>query len=345
MFVLGLRAAAMDPSFQTVVNGARSGLDAAAWHHLLLQLEAGRACREMALSVSYEPAIEGSVSKGDLLIEGPGTPWLIETTAVLRGEADKTWEAYEELIKNRLRTIEHRHGVACVSVLIDHPVGAHGVNAVDPVTEDLLLAVELAAHQAGTTQTAQVVECAQGRIEIYPDGVPVGTTTFTGAIFERDGWTRLRRTLASKARQINGPLPAWVRIDCRDGLFQFGEWPRMAHAERIAIIAEALTGGVAWPTCAQGVVLSSGLAGAFSATDPVAEGFTVETDHGILMRRLVARYLLRESVIVPFGEAAWTVARQWRDAYGAEPRWLDTDLAAAGMPSLNDFWVAYPRVA
>jgi hypothetical protein len=339
-FMLALRAAAAEPSFRTVINGAIAGVDVAAWYHLLLQLEAGRACREMGHPVAYEPAIEGSASKGDLLVDAVASPWLIETTVVLRADADKTWERYEDRVKAMLRGVEHRHDVTCVTVLEDHPDGANGDGALDPVTEDWLLAVEFAAREAHGSRVVQTVAAGYGRVEIYPDGVPDGTTIFTGAVQERDGWKRLRRTLAGKAKQVEGTLPAWVRVDCRDGLFMFGEWPKMPQAERIAVIADAIIGDVRWPVCAQGVVLSSGLASSFSATDPAVEDFTVETDRGILMRRMVAPYLLRETVIIPIVAQGSPVAQQWREAYGAEGHWLDTDLASAGMPPLSQLWTA-----
>jgi len=337
-FMLALRDAATEPTFRTVVNGVIKGVDVPAWYHLLLQLEAGRVCREMGYSVGYEPNIEGSASKADLLVDAAGSPWLIETTVVLRGDADKTWERYEDMVKSRLLGIELRYGVTCVTVLDDHPDGAAADGGLDPATEAWLEVVEFAAEQAHASGSVQGVAAGHARVEIYPDGVPDGTTTFTGAVQERDGWKRLRRTLAGKAKQVEGPLPAWVRVDCRDGLFQFGEWPRMPRPERLGAIADAVTGDVRWPGCVQGVVLSSGLALSFSATDPTAEDFTAETGRGILMRRLVAPYLLRETVIVPTVAPGWPGARRWCEAYGAEGQWLDRDLAAAGMPPLSHLW-------
>jgi hypothetical protein len=132
------------------------------------------------------------------------------------------------------------------------------------------------------------------------------------------------------------PLPVWVRIDCRDGLFQFTDWPPMAPPDRIAAMADAIRTEVPWPGCAQGVVLSSGYATSPGANSPEAENVTAATDQGTFLRRLTAPGLVRETVILPFGPAAHNTAQQWRDAYDKEPQWLDTDLAAAGMPLLAD---------
>jgi hypothetical protein len=124
------------------------------------------------------------------------------------------------------------------------------------------------------------VRAGHGWIAAHPESVPAGAATFTGAVQERDGWKRLRRALAGKAGQIEGPLPAWVRNDCRDGLFQFTDWPRMPPLERIADMADAISTEVQWPGCAQGVVLSSGYAVSLGANSPEAGDITADTNRG-----------------------------------------------------------------
>ncbi|GGL11969.1 hypothetical protein [Mangrovihabitans endophyticus] len=341
-FALHLRDAASEPTFRPVLNGAVDGVDIPAWYHLRLQLEAARACRAMDVSVTYEPDIPGTDRKADLLVDADRAPWLVEVTAILRGDADKSWERYEDAIKRAVRGIEHRHDVNCVVSLDSHPLDAAGDGGLGRTTEVWLATAERAAAAARTTRAPQIVRADHGWIAVYPESVPAGTTTFSGAVQERDGWKRLRRALAGKARQIDGPLPVWVRIDCRDGLFQFTDWPRLPPPDRIAAMAEAISSDVSWPSCAQGVVLSSGDATSLGATSAEAETVTADTNQGTFLRRLTAPGLLRETVILPFGPAAHITAQQWRDAYDKEPQWLDTDLAAAGMPLLADFWTYGP---
>ncbi|HCT77516.1 MAG TPA: hypothetical protein DGG94_13075 [Micromonosporaceae bacterium] len=335
-FALALRVAARDPTFRPVLNGAVAGMDVPAWYHLLLQLEAGRACREMGYQVTYEPAIVGSASKADLMVEGGDEPWLVETTVVLRADADKSWERYEDTFMDRIRAIEHRNRVTCVIVLNDHPADKPANGGLGSITEAWLTEIDSAAKTARAAMAPQVVPAEHGSVTIHPDGVPTGTATFTGALQERDGWKRLRRALAGKAKQIDGTIPVWVRIDCQDGLLAFGQWPKMPYAERIASMADAIHNEIQWPRCARGVVLSSGPALSMGATETNVETLTTETDNGIIMRRLTAPHLVRETVIIPVTPAGWSVARQWRDAYGTEARWVQSDLAAAGYPHMNE---------
>jgi hypothetical protein len=341
-FALHLRDAASEPTFRSVLNGAIDGVDVPAWYHLRLQLEAARACKAMGVSVTYEPDIPGTDRKADLMVDADRAPWLVEVTAVLRGDADKSWERYEDAIKYAVRRIEHRHSMNCVVLLDNHPLDAASGGGLGPTTEAWLATAERAAAAARTTLTPQIVRANHGWIAVYPNAVPVGTATFSGAVQERDGWKRLRRALAGKARQIDGPLPVWVRIDCRDGLFQFTDWPRMPPPERIAAMADAISTEVSWPGCAQGVVLSSGYATSLGPTSAEAENVTADTDRGTFLRRLTAPSLVRETVILPFGPTAQLTAQQWRDAYDTEPQWLDTDLAAAGVPLLADLWTHGP---
>jgi hypothetical protein len=338
-FALHLRDAAAEPTFRLVLNDVVGGVDVPAWYHLRLQLETARAFKAIGMPVTYEPPIPGTNRRADLLIDADRSPWLVETTVVLRGDADKTWERYEEAFKNDIRTIESRHDVNCVVSLDDHPLDVTDGGTLGRSTEAWLATADRAAAAARMTRTPQVVRAPHGQIAVYPESVPAGTTTFTGAVQERDGWKRLRRALAGKARQIEGPVPAWVRIDCRDGLFQFTDWPRLPPPERIAAIADAVSAEVSWPGCAQGVVLSSGYATSLGANSPSAENVTADTDLGTFMRRLTAPGVVRETIILPFGHSAGVTSQQWCDAYDAEPQWLDTDLASAGMPLLEDLWV------
>jgi hypothetical protein len=341
-FPLHLRDAASEPTFRPVLNGAVDGVDVPAWYHLRLQLETARACRAMGAPVTYEPDVPGTDRKADLLVDADHAPWLVETTAVLRGDADKSWEQYEDAIQHAVRAIEHRHNVNCVVSLDSHPLDAVDGGGLGRTTEAWLATAQRAAAAARTTLTPQLVRADHGWIAAYPESAPVGTSAFSGALQERDGWKRLRRALAGKARQIDGPLPVWVRIDCRDGLFQFTDWPRMPPHERIAAMADAISTDVSWPGCAQGVVLSSGYAASLGANSAEAENVTADTLRGTFLRRLTTPGLLRETLILPFGPATHITAQQWRNAYDTEPQWLDTDLAAAGMPPLADFWIHGP---
>lgn len=327
-WALWLDAAAGDPTFAKVRTTMRKGMDTATWRHTWLQLEVARAAASSGTSFSFEPPIPGSVKNGDLLIDPVGeSPWMVETTTVPRADVDMAWEDYEDRFKAAIRGIEHEHDVTCVVVLDDHSGEAE--------TQEWLVAIDVIASVAAESRDVQVIQWDIGVVTIYPDPPPPGPR-FTGAAQHRDGWRRLGRTLANKAVQITGPLPAWVRVDCLDGLFQFTEWTTMAPAERIGAIASAIRTNVTWPTNAHGVVLSSGTGVNLDGNDAAAQAITVRSESGIFLRRLARPYLVRETFIVPLTNAAIEQAEWWATAYGDEPAWLDTDLAGAGLPKTAD---------
>lgn len=330
-FTLRLDRAVTEPTFAKVRAELRRGVDSATWRHILLQLEVARAAEDRGSTVTFEPAIPGSNKHGDLLIDGDtDRPWMVETTTVPRAAVDLNWQAYEDLFRSEIRQIELRHNVTCTVVLHDHM-------AKDD-THAWLAAIETAAESTAGSTKVIPVPSEIGIVTVHRDSVPVNTVLFTGAVQYRDGWHRLGRTLSGKAAQVRGPWPAWIRVDCLDGLFQFTEWATMEPPTRLSEIAAAIRDRVRWPENAEGVVLSTGPAVSLGATDPTAETATIRTPDGSFVRRLLAPLLLRETFVVPLRDHDDERAEWWACAYAGEPEWLDQDLEAAGQPRLRDLW-------
>jgi len=272
-FTLRLDHAVAEPTFAKVKAELRRGADSATWRHTLLQLEVARAVEDQGDAVIFEPAIPGSNKKGDLLVDG-GTDraWMVETTTIPRAAADLDWQDYEDQFVDSIRRIELRHGVTCVVHLDDHMA--------QDETQAWLAAVESIAGSTTCLSGAYTVSSEIGVVTIHREAVPQGTTLFVGAAQYRDGWHRLGRKLSAKAVQIRGPWPAWIRVDCLDGLFQFTEWAQMVPRERLAAIAAAIRENLKWPGNAEGVVLSSGPAVSIGATDSAVEDATVVNHPG-----------------------------------------------------------------
>ncbi|WP_406083609.1 hypothetical protein OHA01_02275 [Micromonospora zamorensis] len=329
-WALWLDAAAGEPTFAKVRTNMRKGVDTATWRHTWLQLEVARAAASSGSPCSFEPPIPGSVKNADLLIDPERRPWMVETTTVPRGAVDMAWEDYEDHVQAVIRGIERTHDVTCVVALDDHMD--------ETETREWLRAVGVLASVAAESHEVQVLRGDVGVVAIYPDLSPPGPS-FTGAPQNRDGWHRLGRTLAKKAAQIAGPLPAWVRVDCLDGLFQFTEWTTMELADRIDAIAALIRSKITWPTNAHGVVLSSGLGVIFGGNDAAAQAVTGRSESGVFLRRLTHPYLVRETFIVPLSSEATEHTDWWAAAYGDEPAWLDIDLAAVGLPKTADLFL------
>ncbi|WP_444950980.1 hypothetical protein [Micromonospora ureilytica] len=330
-FVLRLDRAIAEPTFAPVRTALARGVDSSSWRHTLLQLEVARAAASQGAAFSFEPSIPGSMKKGDLLIsEGTSPAWMVETTTIPRAVMDMSWHDYEDWFQVLVRQVEDRHNVTCAVVLTDHMA--------EDETQQWVHAVELVAASTVDASGPQVVPSDIGAVTIYRGMPPPGTVTFTGAVQYRDGWHRLGRTLGAKAKQISGPGPAWIRVDCLDGLFQFTEWARMAPADRLDAIAAQMRNRVIWPANADGVVLSSGLAVSIGATNPSAENVTVQNDAGAFVRRLIAPHLVRETFVVLVRDGAKPGSAWWTRAYGSEPDWLDDDLSRAGHGNLEMLW-------
>ncbi|MEU5565487.1 hypothetical protein [Micromonospora musae] len=330
-FVLRLERAIAEPTFAPVRSALARGVDGSSWRHMLLQLEVARAAADQGAAVSFEPSIPGSTKKGDLLIsDGTGPEWMVETTTVPRAVMDMSWHDYEDWFQALVRQVEHRHNVTCAVVLTDHMA--------EEETQDWLNAVELVAASAADVPGPQVVPSDIGAVTVYRGTPPPGTVTFTGAAQYRDGWHRLGRTLGAKAKQIAGPWPAWIRVDCLDGLFQFTEWARMAPEDRLDAIATEMRNRVMWPANADGVVLSSGPAVSIGATNPLTENVTVQNGAGAFLRRLISPHLVRETFVVLVRDGAQPRSAWWTRAYGSEPTWLDVDLSRAGQAHLQTLW-------
>ncbi|WP_432983258.1 hypothetical protein [Dactylosporangium sp. CA-233914] len=255
---------------------------------------------------------------------------MVETTTIPRAAIDTAWEEYEEALRAAVRRIELEFDVTCLIDLTSHMV--------EDETQAWLDAVRLIAAHTDGEPGNQVVPSEIGTITICRGLIPAGTALFAGAVQERDEWHRLGRTLAAKSQQVAGPLPAWIRVDCLDGLFQFTGWARMEAESRLDAIAAEIRDRVAWSDNAEGIVLSSGPAVFTGGDDPAMAATTITTSACTFLRRVIAPNLIRESFIVPLRAGVDERRAWWSHAYGNEPEWLDADLRRARQPRLAELW-------
>ncbi|RSM59235.1 hypothetical protein DMH03_25605 [Amycolatopsis sp. WAC 01376] len=326
--VLQFEAAANEPTFATVLRGLKRGVTSADWRHALLQLEVHRALRSSGTAITFEPEISGSRNKADLMIApSEGSPFLVETTSLARADVDQSWEEYEHNVWQAVTQLELRHNVRIAVELFDHRD--------DTETATWLAAIEAAA--VSSEHEVQRVEAPMGRAEVRRAGSPTPERTFVGAAATRDGWHRLGRALQAKARQSDGPLPVWLRVDALDGFFQFTEFATLDWTERVDRVATNLREDLAGASHLAGVVLSSGPAVALGATDPTAETQTTRSATGCGLRRLISAHTVRETVVVALRDDVADQRELWTAAYAAESEWLPRDLFGRSLPELPAF--------
>jgi hypothetical protein len=121
-------------------------------------------------------------------------------------------------------------------------------------------------------------------------------------------------------------------VDGLDGVFAFTAWVQAPPEERIAKLAELLAEPLGAHPHVQGIVYSSGMASGGYGAAPETLVATAQTNQGYFVRRSVAQFLLRETVVLSLRTEGQELAPAWAQAYGSEPDWLDFDLAARGLP-------------
>lgn len=327
-FVMRLEAAADEPTFTTVLRGLKRGVTSTDWRHALLQLEVHRALRSSGTTITFEPEISGSRNKADLMITpSEGSPFLVETTSLARVDVDQAWEEYEHNIWQAVTTLELRHDVRIAVELIDHR----------DETETATWLAAIAAAAVNSEHEVQRVESPMGRADVRRAGSPTPQRTFVGAVATRDGWRRLGRALQGKARQSEGPLPVWLRVDALDGFFQFTEFATLDWTERVDRVAMSLREDLAGASHLAGVVLSSGPAVVLGATDPTAENQTTRSAAGCGLRRLISAHTVRETIVVALRDDVTDQQEWWAAAYAEEPEWLPHDLSGRALPQLPAF--------
>jgi hypothetical protein len=316
-----------EPSLATVLSSLRKTCTTTDWRHTLLQLEVGRAARAKDWSSTFEPDIPGSANHGDLLLDtGHDSPVLVEATTLGRTHDDLLTERFEDDLQAWLRWLEAQYVVHTVTKLS----GRLEPEAAQHWCEE----VAKAATAVTVTGKSVTVGCSLATVTVHPGEAPVGIATFDGVPRLRDLSRRLRKMILEKAKQSAGPYPTWIRLDGLDGVFAFTPWAQAEPGERIARLADVLSEPLAAYPHVHGVIYSSGMAaGGYGVASGTLDA-TMETERGSFLRREIAPFLLRETIVLPVRPEGRELARAWATAYGCEPTWLDEDLTAHGLPRL-----------
>jgi hypothetical protein len=326
MFFTRLHSAVGEPTFAPVLTQLKKRLDWHTWQHIQLQLEVGRLARAAGQNATYEPAIPGSARKGDLLIVAPdGNELLVETTALGRSERARLTMAFDDAVGDGVLAIEQRSGVY-LAVEVKQQLD-------ESATKRWLAAITQSAEQVLADGDARQLDGPGGLVRIQRDPFPEGTPTYSGPLLEEDLGRRLVRMVLEKGKQSTGDRRAWLRIDGQDGLFTFSPWSRMTDEDRLVELSALLRPVMSSFRHVAGVVYSSGTM--FGVMGPSGDSTTVDrtvnTAHGTLIRRLLAPFVVRETLMLPAPEQS---ADLWETGYSVEPRWLDEDLETLGLPPL-----------
>jgi hypothetical protein len=156
-----------------------------------------------------------------------------------------------------------------------------------------------------------------------------GSYQLRGGVETSVSWPRIESRLVQKAQQAAAAGGGWLRVDVRDGTWQFTPWARAGLRDKIDQVTDLIRPAVGQVRGIAGAVLSnsSGLAqGQFYGESARTE----QECYGI--RRPVPAARVRESMIVPVSPRGRDEARSWLELYGAEDSWLDWALDLARLP-------------
>jgi hypothetical protein len=314
------------PTLRPVLTQVKNTVTNSGWRHLLLQLEVARAGDAVGASVRFEPPIQGSQRSGDVELTWAGQLVTVETTSLSRADADIAHERFESGLWQSLQELAAAHIVAMEVSLSEHPI-----EDLDP---SWLEGIDSAAATVALTGARLTLARGWARLVITPashlgDPAP-GVTTFTGAVHQRDIWYRIRDVLRDKARQSVGAPNVWIRMDALDGLFALTEWARSDTSNRAAVIADAISTALADTNHVQGVILSSGASvNLDNPSEPLLHQ-RADTESAVMLRRLIAPGLLRETAIITLNRRAGPATALFARAYDTEGRRFDKDLAQRG---------------
>lgn len=220
-------------------------------------------------------------------------------------------------------------------VRFEHGVEFHGelrASLSDEDTRHWLEALEGAGRRVAATGVPESLTDAHSEVGVFPAS-EAGGAKFSGPPRSGRGWERTEQRLRQKAAQARESGARWLRVDMRDGLWQFSSWSMLPFAGRADNIAAATADAVAHLGL-DGVVVSSGACW--------AQGQFIEqsrvTDGHLGIARKLDYFRARETVIVPLSERGFAQAPAWRRMYEAEPSWLEEALGRAGKALLSEIF-------
>lgn len=288
--------------------------------HSSLQLEVAALARRAGADVQFEVK-QQSGKPVDVVVNHDGRTIGVEAFVILTDDQMRTGREYAGRIGDHMSGIRHKFDVEFDGQLT--------VQLDDDETAAWLDALATAADEANLEQHTVRVHHRAGTINVIP-GRLATRATFTGPQQSGDGWTRTARRLHGKAEQAQESGATWLRVDVRDGLWQFTPWSQTGLPEKTnelaGAIAHALQG-----IPVHGVVATSG--SCMAQGEYVGETYRGPASVGL--RRLIGQFRVRETIIVALREEALAEGPLWYQLYDAEPTWRSELLSRVGLPDVE----------
>ena len=288
--------------------------------HNSLQLEVAALARRSGADVHVEVK-QHTPKPIDVIVNHDGRSIGVEAFVVLTDDRMRIGREYADLIGDRMSELRFKFDVEFDGELT--------MQLDDDETAAWVAALAAAADEADITQRTVRVDHRGGTVNVIP-GRLATSARFTGPQVSGDGWSRTARRLRAKAEQAHESGATWLRVDLRDGLWQFTPWSQARLPEKTDELAGAIV-HVLQGIPLHGVVATSGSCMAQGAY----VGETYRGPRSVGLRRLIGQFRVRETIIVPLCEEALAEGPLWYQMYDAEPTWRNELLERFSLPDVE----------
>jgi hypothetical protein len=285
--------------------------------HCGLQLEvAGLALRSGTVPELEPPPLQDRPADVALTIEDRRV--LIETRELLPSAEWHRQNDWTDRTFEQIRQIEFSHAVRCegeISAVLDEKETARLLSSIE--TQARLLAARI---QPPPIRIAGVAVNVVPQSQQPADGLK-------GPQMGGNSWARLEAGIRDKVQVAIESGAAWLRLDDRDGLWQFTGWSTKSLAAKLLMLdgpVRPLLGKL------DGIVLSCGALLAQGAFEDEDVQLTPDL---VALRRCLPLMRVRETLILVNNADAITATAAWKAYYASEPSWLDWALDQVGLPS------------
>jgi hypothetical protein len=288
--------------------------------HCEMQLEVAGLALRSGITPELEPAPSGG-RPADVAIAVEDQRLVIETRAILASDHWRDENDWTDQLFERIHRIETEQGVRCegeISTLLN-----------EQAAEVLLSAIETRARMVAARIEPPPMRTPGVAIQIVPQSHKPGGG-LRGPEMRGDSWARIAPRIHQKVEAAVESGASWLRLDARDGLWQFTEWSTRPLAEKLQLFDAAVRG------------LLGGLDGIIVSCGPLLAQGTFDDEDVVLapglvaLRRCLPFVRVRETLIIAADIGTAEAAVPWVRLYSDEPSWLDWALGRAGLPSTNE---------
>jgi hypothetical protein len=285
--------------------------------HCEIQLEVAGLAARSGVSPQLEPS-RGGDRPADVAFAVGEQLLVIETRAVMQSDDWRDENDWTDRLFERIHRIESSHGVRCegeISVVLD-----------DRQTEALLRAIETNARLVAMRMQPPRLDIPGCALQVVPQSHGPANG-LRGPQLRGDSWARIGPRVREKVEVAIESGANWLRLDAREGLWQFTEWATRPLAEKLSLFGSVVRGQLGR---LEGIIVSCGpmlAQGSFEDEDVVLGPGLVA------MRRCLPFVRVRETLIIAADAEHVGATPIWSDLYSGEPTWLDWALGSSGLPS------------